>query len=123
MSIDEVSLWKGELYTFITNKSAKEKKGSIVACIAGTKSEDISKVLDKMPVKVRAEVKEVTLDMAASMSSAVSQSFPLVKQVTDRFHVVRLAIEATQGLRTTYRWQETDLENELIKQARQQKQK
>ena len=31
LSIDETALSKGELYTIITNKNAKGKKGSIVA--------------------------------------------------------------------------------------------
>ena len=38
MSIDETSLSLGELYTILTNKNAKGKKGSIVAIIAGTKA-------------------------------------------------------------------------------------
>jgi hypothetical protein len=37
LSIDETSLSNGELYTILTNKAAKGKKGSIVAMIAGTK--------------------------------------------------------------------------------------
>jgi len=37
LSIDEVNLSMGELYTVVTNKAAKGKKGSIVAIIAGTK--------------------------------------------------------------------------------------
>ena len=36
LSIDEVSLSKGELYTFVTNKQGRAKKGSLVACIKGT---------------------------------------------------------------------------------------
>ena len=45
LSIDEVSLSKGELYTFVTNKLNNGRKGSLVACIKGTKSQDIVKVL------------------------------------------------------------------------------
>jgi hypothetical protein len=30
LSIDETSLWQGELCTIITNKKAKSKKGSLV---------------------------------------------------------------------------------------------
>jgi hypothetical protein len=37
LSIDETSLSNGELYTILTNKAAKGKKGTIVAMIAGTK--------------------------------------------------------------------------------------
>jgi len=37
LSIDETSLSQGELYTVITNKEAKGKKGTLVAMIKGTK--------------------------------------------------------------------------------------
>ena len=33
LSIDEVSLSQGELYTFVTNKEGKGKKGTLVASI------------------------------------------------------------------------------------------
>jgi len=39
LSIDETSLSHGELYTILSNKSAKEKKGTIVAILKGTNSE------------------------------------------------------------------------------------
>jgi len=45
LSIDEVSLSQGELYTFVTNKNGKGKKGTLVASIKGTKSKDIVNIL------------------------------------------------------------------------------
>ena len=39
MSIDEVALSKGELYTVITNKERHGRKGALAALIKGTKSE------------------------------------------------------------------------------------
>ena len=41
LSIDEVNLSMGELYTVVTNKEAKGKKGTIVAIVAGTKSQTV----------------------------------------------------------------------------------
>jgi hypothetical protein len=38
LSIDETSLSNGELYTIVTNKAAKGKKGCLVAMIKGTES-------------------------------------------------------------------------------------
>ena len=35
--MDETSLSQGELYTIVTNKSAKGKKGALVAMIKGIK--------------------------------------------------------------------------------------
>ncbi len=59
LSIDEVSLSKGELYTFVTNKKGKSKGGTMVASIKGTRSEDIIKVLEKLPMESRKQVKEI----------------------------------------------------------------
>ena len=118
LSIDEVSLSQGELYTFVTNKKGKGKQGSLVASIKGTLTKNIVKVLSKLPLELRKTVKEVTLDMANNMESAARQSFPESKLVTDRFHVVRLATEALQHLRVKYRWEELDKENNLISEAK-----
>jgi transposase len=123
LSIDEVALSKGELYTILSNKSGKGKKGTIVACIAGTKAEDIIQVLRKIPIKQRKLVKEVTLDMAPNMALATQESFPMARLVTDRFHVVRLALEAVQQIRTYFRWEEMDIENQQIKDAKNRKEK
>ncbi len=109
---------KGELYTIITNKNAKGKKGSIVAVFAGTKVEPIIEQLLKISAKKRAKVKEITLDMANSMKTIVKKCFPKAIQVTDRFHVQKLAIEALQDIRIKHRCDAIDLENEQIKQAR-----
>ena len=118
LSIDEVALPKGELYTFITNKKGKGKKGTIVASIGGTKSQDIINVLEKLPLELRKKVKEVTLDMAKNIEFAVKMSFPEAYFVTDRFHVVKLVMESLQHIRIKYRWEELDKENEAIIQAK-----
>jgi transposase len=119
LSIDEVSLSKGELYTFITNKTGKSKQGTIVASIKGTRSEDIINVLEKLPLQVRRQVGEITLDMAKNMESAVRTVFPEATLVTDRFHVVKLAMESLQHLRIKERWIELDKENKAIEEAKQ----
>ncbi|WP_289024664.1 transposase, partial [uncultured Salegentibacter sp.] len=64
------------------------------------------------------KVKEITLDMAHSMKHIAKVCFPKAIQVTDRFHVQKLAIEALQELRIKYRWEAIDQENEQIKQAK-----
>ena len=119
LSIDEVSLSKGELYTFLTNKSGKGKKGTLVACIKGTLSKDIIEVLEKISKEKRLGVKEVTLDMAKNMEAAMKKVFTNAKLVTDRFHVVRLAMEALQHIRVNLKWKEMDKENEAIKAAKE----
>jgi transposase len=119
ISIDEVSLSDGELYTIVTNKSAKGKKGALISILNGTKVEEIEAVLMKIPVENRIKVKEVTLDMAKNMESASGKCFPNASLVTDRFHVVRLVSDALQHVRIKYRWEAIKSENESIKEARE----
>ena len=119
LSIDEVALSQGELYTFVTNKAGKGKKGTLLASIKGTLSRDIIAVLEKLSMDKRLQVKEVTLDMAKNMEAAIKTVFTKATLVTDRFHVVKLSIEALQHIRINLRWKELDIENEAIKKARE----
>jgi transposase len=119
LGIDEVSLSDGELYTIVINKDGFGKNGTLVATIKGTKSKSIIEVLQKIPFEKRELVKEVTLDMAKNMETSVKHCFPNAQLVTDRFHVVRLVMDALQHLRVKYRWEELDKENEAIKESNQ----
>ncbi len=123
LSIDETSLSDGELYTIVTNKAAHGKKGTLVAIVQGTKSDDIIWALNKIPRNKRSRVKEVTLDMAPNMAVMVKKSFPNATQVIDRFHVQKLAFEAVQEIRIKYRWEAMDKENKEIELAREFKKK
>jgi len=119
LSIDEVSLSKGELYTFVTNKNVNVKnKKSVVAVINGTEAKVIQEVLEKISLDKRAKVKEVSMDMARNMGLAAEKSFPNCKKVTDRFHVVRLVMDAMQHLRVKLRWEAIEEENNAIKEAK-----
>jgi transposase len=118
LSIDEVALSQGELYTIVTNKKFKGKKGSLVAIVAGTKAEQVIEHISKIDYKKRKLVKEITLDMANSMKLISRRCFPKAIQVTDRFHVQKLALEALQEIRIKYRWEAMDFANQLILQAK-----
>lgn len=119
LSIDEVSLSKGELYTIVTNKKTRVKnKSSLVAIINGTESKKIEEALKRIPEEKRKMVKEVSMDMAPNMSLAVRNCFPNSKQVIDRFHVIKLIIDALQHMRTNSRWKAIDAENQAIKNAK-----
>ena len=48
IAIDETSLSNGELYTIVTNRDRHGREGCLIAIIAGTKSLDVCKVLDKL---------------------------------------------------------------------------
>jgi transposase len=123
LSIDETSLSNGELYTIVTNKSGKGRKGTIVAMVAGTKAETVIAILEKIPLKLRNSVTEITLDMAANMGLIAKRCFSNAVRVTDRFHVQKLALEALQEIRIKYRWQAIDMENDAIEKAKATKTK
>ena len=63
MSIDETSLSDGELYTIVSNKDAKGKRGALAAIVLGTKSEDIIAALKNIDQSVRETVTEITFSM------------------------------------------------------------
>ncbi|WP_432713462.1 ISAon1 family transposase [Pedobacter sp.] len=121
LSIDETSLSHGELYTIVTNKAAKGKKGAIVAIVAGTKAETVIEVLQKIPERQRLKVTEITLDMAGNMELIAKRCFRNAVRVTDRFHVQKLATEALQEMRIKYRWEALEEENKAIDKARKSK--
>jgi transposase len=122
LSIDETALSNGELYTILTNKVAKGGKGTIVAMLKGTQTEQIITVLEKIPLRKRNKVIEVTMDMAASMVKAVRRCFRNAERVIDRFHVQKLSCDAVQEARIKHRWEALDEENRLIEAAKRNKQ-
>ena len=121
ISIDEVALSQGELYTVVTNKSAKGRKGAIIAIIEGTRSEIVIEHLLKIPYNIRNQVEEITLDMASSMKAIATKCFTKAVQVVDRFYVQKLCVEAVKEIRIKHRWEVLEQENEKIKQAKQNK--
>lgn len=75
-------------------------------------------VLRKLPEKQRRKVTEVTLDMAGNMALIAKKCLPQAIQVTDRFHVQQLALEAVQEMRIEYRWQALEAENDALEQVK-----
>lgn len=124
LSIDEVSLSKGELYTILTNKKTKQKnKKSLVAIINGTDSSVIQKVLNKIPQSTRDKVLDVSLDMARNMNLIATTSFLNARKSIDRFHVIRLVLDAMQHVRVKTRWAVIKSENRTIEKMKKRKQK
>jgi transposase len=121
LSIDETAVSNGELYTIITNKKAKGKKGALVAIVEGIKASEINLTLAKIPEAARNTVKEVTLDMSNAMDAIIRKSFPQAVIVTDRFHVQQLAAEAVQEIRMGFRREVLKEETAAILLARKEK--
>jgi transposase len=91
--------------------------------VAGTKAETVIAIIEKIPLKQRNLVREITLDMAGNMGLIAKKCFPNATRVTDRFHIQKLAIEALQEIRIKYRWQAIDQENEAIEKAKKSNKK
>ena len=123
LSIDETSLSQRELYTILTNKEAKGRKGAIVAILKGVDADKIISKLTTIKEIKRLKVKEITLDMSPSMAKIARKCFPKATQVTDRFHVQQLAYDAVQEMRIAYRWEAIDQENKEIELAKATKKK
>ena len=122
LSIDETALSNGELYTIVTNKEAKGGKKAIVAMLRGTQAEQIMSVLERIPLRKRNKVKEVTMNMAANMIKAIRRCFTNASRVIDRFHVQKLAYDAVQEARIKYRWEALDQENQALELAKKNRQ-
>jgi transposase len=121
LSIDETCLSHGELYTVLSNKSAKGKKGTIVAILKGTHSDSIIPLLENIPLHLRKRVREITLDLAGSMGLIVKKCFPHASMVIDRFHVQQLATEALQEIRIRCRWEAIEAENIALDESKTNK--
>ena len=123
LSIDETCLSQDEVYTIVTNKDAKGKKGSLVAMIRGTDTWSVTTALRQISAGKRSEVKEVTLDLSPAMRRIVRMSFPGAVLVNDRFHVQKLFSEAMDDLRIRHRWEAMEEENAKIKEHRKNRTK
>ena len=71
--------------------------------IKGTKTETVVKILQKISLKQREKVNEVTLDMTSNMGLIVKKSFPQATQVINRFHMQKLALDTLQEIRIKHR--------------------
>jgi len=91
----------------------------LVAIINGTDAKTIQRTLEKINIEARGIVKEVSMDMARNMALAAKESFPNAKHSIDRFHVIKLVIDALQHVRVKYRWEAIEQENKLIKDAKE----
>lgn len=121
LSLDETALSNGDVYTILTNKAAKGRKGTLVAMIRGVASDAVSAVLRRIPHRQRIYVNTVTTDLSSAMMLTVRNVFPAAKLINDRFHVQQLMSEAVDQLRIRYRWEVLDAENKAIREHRRRR--
>ena len=118
LCIDEVAMSNGDLYTVLTNRAGRGRKGSIVAIADGVESESIIKAIQRIPHSKRRSVKEITMDMSNSMCKIAQTCFPKAQRVIDRFHLQKLACDAVQEIRIKHRWEAIQEDNDARQEAK-----
>lgn len=98
MAIDDKNI-AGEGYTIISNKDT----GKIALMIMTCKVSIIADVLQKIPIKIRMEVKTITKDLADGYDLLTRTMLMNATRIADKFHVVVLGLEALQAVRIRYR--------------------
>ena len=128
LSLDEVAISRGELYTVLTNKARHGKHGALVAIVQGTKAEVVSEAVRRIPGPTRATVQTVTRDLSESMAQIATACFPQAQQIEDRFHVQQLVSEAVhlsrasrsnEEIRVALRKEAITAHNAQVKAARE----
>jgi len=98
LSIDETQLCN-EVYTILSNKAGKGRKGTIVAVIKGTKVPVVASVFNMIPAEDRAKVKEITMDFSDSMYKVSKLCFPNAYITIDCFHIIQRLNEGLEEMR------------------------
>lgn len=111
MAIDDKNIW-WLWYTIISSKDTWR----IALLISTTKSDIIFDTLKKVPIEIRMKVKTISRDLAKNYEAVSRYAFMNADQIWDKFHVVKLAIEALQDVRVRYR-QEILTEERLLKKS------
>lgn len=119
LSIDEVCLSSGEVYTLQTNKDAHGRKGCLVAIARGTKAKEVNEALKQIPESLRMSAEEVTLDFSESMHDIVEECFPDAMRTLDRFHHQQFCLEALQEVRIEHRREQMARDAEAREEHRQ----
>ena len=91
IGIDEYARRKGHHY----NTSIVDlDNGRPIATVKGRRAEDVIAWFKRRPQAQLERVEVVVLDMSKTYASAIQELFGASVQVIDRFHVVKLAVEA-----------------------------
>lgn len=119
VSIDEVEVSGGELYTIVTNKKRHGKQGCLIAVVQGTRVEDVRAALQKIPLPLRETVQTITHDLDDSMAQIAMECFPNAIRIDDRFHVQKLVSDALQEIRIALRKEAIKEHNAKVREARE----
>lgn len=102
--IDETAPSSGELYTIVTNRASRGRRGTLIAIVRGVSAETVTEALMRIDGQRRSRVREITMDMSNSMRLIARRCFPDAIRTIDRFHIQKLANDALQEMRIAHRW-------------------
>jgi len=98
LAIDDKNI-DGTGYTILSNKNT----GKIILMMTATKARLIMETLERIPVGLRMKVKTISKDLAESYDWVARTMFMNATRIADKFHIVKLALEAMQAVRIRYR--------------------
>lgn len=98
LAIDDKNI-DGKGCTILSNKNT----GKIILMMTTTKARLIMETLDRIPVSLRMKVKTISKDLAESYDWVARTMFMNAARIADKFHVIKLALEAMQAVRIRYR--------------------
>lgn len=99
LGIDEHSLRKRrQMVTTIT--SLKKGKRSLLTILPNDKKDTIMKFLKQIPLAYQGRIWEVCIDMRSSFRAAIEEALPSARIVVDPFHLVKLAGEKMEDVRS-----------------------
>lgn len=99
--LDETKL--GDNFYTMLSKRSKERKGTLIGMIRGTRSDIVSGRLRQIPEIERLKVKEVAMDMADGMKLIAKKNFQNAIITIDRFHVAKRCGEALEDIRLKHK--------------------
>ena len=74
--IDETAPSNGELYTIVTNRSCRGRKGTLIAIVKGVSADKVTEAIMRIDEQRRSMVREITMDMSDSMHLIAKRCFP-----------------------------------------------
>lgn len=96
VTVDEVSHKRGHRYiTVVTNL----ENGDVVWTGEGKSAETLGKFFDELGEERSAKLQVVAIDMSAAYTKAVRERAPNADIVYDRFHVLKLVLDAVDAVR------------------------
>lgn len=98
LAVDEKNI-SGNCYTILRNRDTNK----IVFMADTLKKSELVEIARRIPFSERVGVESLTRDMAENFLWFGREAFPNSAQITDKFHLIRLAGEQVQGVRTRHR--------------------